>query len=130
MTASDDEVRRAAAEILPLLPDLVEAPAADALARDLRAAMDDEGEDAPIRIAEILRHEPATREWMRRRLGLEPTAGGGPVRGYQALPGHSPAPSGEHFVCPRCGSPWYRPGLGDAVQPCPRCHEPRVRAVP
>lgn len=128
MTDQDDAVRRAAAEILPLLPDLVDRTSAETMARDLRSALELDGEGTSIRIGEILRQDPATREWMRRRLEGESAWVTGGVRGFQGLPGHSRTATGELFVCSVCGSPWHRPAVGDTVPPCPIHLVPRVRA--
>ncbi len=129
MTAEDDDVRRAAAEILRALPDLVGPDSAATLREALSSALRRQDDDASLRVGEILRSNPATREWMRRRLA-DGTSVDDAVRGFQVLPGHSGPATGELFVCPVCGLPWYRPAVGDAVPPCPVHGVPRVRTAP
>jgi len=126
----DDAVRRAARDIVPVLPELVGPDAAPDLTRRLESALHGRDEDLVIEVGELLRPHPATREWMRHRLTEDASARGDTVRSFQTLPGHTPAPAGDRFECPVCGSPWFRPSVGDTVPACPEHHVARVRVTP
>lgn len=130
MVTHDDAVCRAAQDIVAVLPELVGHDAAPDLTRRLESALHGRGDDMVIQVGELLRQHPATRAWMRDRLAEDASARGDTVRSFQTLPGHTPAPAGDRFECPVCGSPWFRPAVGESVPACPEHHVARVRVTP
>jgi hypothetical protein len=124
---TDDDVRRAAMQIMPELSALLDQEAAESLGTRLRDALRHDAATGSAEIRQLLTGHAATREWMRERLRGDPDDLPN-IRGYQELPGLSPVIPGEPYACPVCGSTWSRPSIDDPVPPCEVHQIPRVRA--
>ena len=125
MKYSPDEICKAAKAIQPYISELLDAPSAQRLERQLEGLMTDYSiqQGSHIQLSSLLAENESTRDWL--RLYLEE---GHPaedilkaLRIYYPLPGIKNPIESPRYVCPveKCNQYWYRTNREDEIPVCP-----------
>lgn len=110
MPPEETEIRQAARAVIPFLDELLGAQRAEALAKEISAAPDDE------RIVELASSEPAVSEWIADYLDAAASS----FRDYTRLSGDpGPVALSAKFRCPQGTLVWYRRFVGVEPPKCP-----------
>ena len=129
MQASRD-AKTAASAIRPYLAQLLEAPTAQRIDRQLQTLLDLEVESQEA-FGELLNQYEGTREWLRLYLHQAlPAAEILPqMRKYHPLSASPNEIESPRYVCPvaRCHQAWFRQDIDEAVPHCPIHDLPLVR---
>ncbi|HEY9738601.1 MAG TPA: hypothetical protein V6D06_20050 [Trichocoleus sp.] len=122
---STDEIVKAAQEIQPYLPRLLDAPSAQQIGSQLSRLLGQVSANstAAQQIVEVLGQQEPTREWL--RLSLEehyaPEAILKTIRTYQPLEGSTSPIESPRYICPvaSCHQEWYRRSPSAETPRCP-----------
>jgi hypothetical protein len=121
-------VVEAARAIRGYLPDLLDGPDAVSVDAALAAVLGSSSPDG-VRILEVLRLRPATRDWLVAFLetGLPPDLAPPTEKAFAPLPGSGGHVDATRYRCPVADDYiWYRRSVGLPVPRCPTCHVPLV----
>lgn len=125
MKYSPDEICRAARAIQPYLSELLDAPSAQQLERQLEGLLSQSSleQGSPSEISRLLLTHKATQDWIKLYLEEQYPAEDilKALRIYYPLSGLKNPVESPRYVCPveKCHQDWYRHDRKDTIPKCP-----------
>lgn len=125
MKYSPDEICKAAIAIQPYVVELLDAPKAQRLERQLEGLLSESllQQGSHAQLSHLLSENESTRDWI--RLYLEERYPAEDIlkalRVYYPLPGIENSVESPRYVCPveKCNQDWYRKNRDDEIPVCP-----------
>ncbi|BDM80414.1 hypothetical protein [Acaryochloris marina] len=125
MKYSPDEIRKAAIAIQPYIAELLDAPNAQRLERQLEGLLSQSSlkQGSHTQLSHLLAEHESTQDWIRLYLEEQYPAEDilKALRVYYPLPGIENSVESPRYICPveKCNQDWYRKNREDEIPVCP-----------